>query len=99
MCLCETFINCNVADDEISIHDYSVVLIKIKIDMGAVFSFMSKMVSSIHNITNLDTHVENVFINIEHNNDSLAVGVMYRPPSANVVFYQHVGSTRSNLIK
>ena len=26
MCLCETFIDCNVADDEISIQDYSVVL-------------------------------------------------------------------------
>ena len=41
----------------------------------------------IFNITNLDTHVDSVFIIIERNNDSLAVGVMYRHPSANVEYF------------
>ena len=30
------------------------------------------------------------FINSEHNNDSLAVGVMYRPPSANVEYFTNM---------
>ena len=89
MCLCETFIDCNVADDEISIQDYSVVLRNRNRHGGGVLIYVKNGIKYT-NITNLDTHVENVFINIEHNNDSLAVGVMYRPPSANIEYFTNM---------
>ena len=45
------------------------------------------------------------FIKIEHNNDSLAVDVMYRPPSANVEYFtsmldvlDQIYSTNNNVI-
>ena len=52
MFLCETFIDCNVADDEISIQDYSVVLIYVK--NGIKYT----------NITNFDTHVEKFLLTL-----------------------------------
>ena len=87
MCLCETFIDCNVADDEISIQYYSVILRNRNRRGGGVLMYVKNGIKYT-NITNLDTHVDSVFfINIEHNNDSLAVVVMYRPPSANVEYF------------
>ena len=60
MCLCETFIDCNVADDEISIQDYSVVLRNRTRHGGGVLIYVKNGIKYT-NITNLDTHVENVF--------------------------------------
>ena len=66
-----------LADDEISIQDYSVVLRNGNRHGGGVLMYVKNGIKCT-NITNFDTQVENVcFINNEHNNDSLAVGVMY----------------------
>ena len=62
MFLFETFIDCNVADDEISIQDYSVVLRNRNRHGGGVLIYVKNGIKYT-NITNLDTHVENVFIN------------------------------------
>ena len=63
MCLCETFIGCDVADDEISIQDYYVVLRNRNRLGGGVLIYV-KYGIKYTNITNLDTHFEGVFINI-----------------------------------
>ena len=61
MCLCETFIDCNVAGDEISIQYYSVVLRNRNRHGGGVRIYVKKGIEY-NNITNLDTHVECFFL-------------------------------------
>ena len=60
ICLCETFIDCNVADDEISTQEYSVILRNRNRHGGGVLIYVKNGIKYT-NITNLDTHVENVF--------------------------------------
>ena len=62
MCLCETFINCNVTDEEICIQDYSVELRYRNRHGGGVLIYVKNGIKYT-NITNLDNHVESVFIN------------------------------------
>ena len=60
MCLCKTFIDCNVSDDEISIQVYSVVLRNRNRYGGGVLIYVKNGIKYT-NTTNLDTHVESVF--------------------------------------
>ena len=75
MCVCEKFIDCNVAHDEIIIQGYSVELRNRNRHGGCVLIYVKDGIKYTK-ITDLtSTLVESTWINIKQ----LAVGVMYRP--------------------
>ena len=63
MCLCETFIDCNVADDEISTQEYSVVLRNRNRHGGGVLIYVKNGIKWLPtNITNLDRLMLRMFL-------------------------------------
>ena len=101
MCVCETFIDYNVAPDEIIIQGYSVELRNRNRHGGGVLIYVKDGIKYTK-ITDLtSTLVESTWINIKQ----LAVGVMYRPPSSNVEYFtnmldqlDHIYSKYDNVI-
>ena len=101
MCVCETFIDYNVAHDEIIIQGYSVELRNRNRHGGGVLIYVKDGIKYTK-ITDLtSTLVESTWINIKQ----LAVGVMYRPPSSDVEYFtnmldqlDHIYSKYDNVI-
>ena len=104
-CLCETFIDMNVGNDEIDIDGYSIEMCNRNRHGGGVLMYVKDGIKYT-NITNMtSSSVESTWINIKHTGESLAVGVMYRPPLANAEYFSnmldqldHVHSEYDNVI-
>ena len=83
MGMCETFLDDNVADNEICIDGYTVVKKTRNRHGGGVLLFIKAGIQYTE-ITNLaGSEVEGVWANMQCDKQHLALGVMYRPPSSN----------------
>ena len=95
----------NVGNDEIDIPGYSIEMCNRNRHGGCVLMYVNDGIKHT-NITNMtSSSVESTWINIKHTDESLAVGVMYRPPSANAVYFSnmldqldHVHSEYDNVV-
>ena len=95
----------NVGKDEIDIDGYSIEMCNRNRHGGGVLMYVKDGIKYT-NITNTtSSSVESTWINIKHTGESLAVGVMYRPPSANAEYFSnmldqldHVHSEYDNVI-
>ena len=95
----------NVGNDEIDIDGYSIEMCNRNRHGGGVQMYVKDGIKYT-NITNMtSSSVESTWINIKHTGESLAVGVMYRPPSANAEYFSnmldqldHVHSEYDNVI-
>ena len=95
----------NVGNDEIDIDGYSIEMCNRNRHGGGVLMYVKDGIKYT-NITNMtSSSVESTWINIKHTGESLAVGVMYRPPSANAEYFSnmldqldHVHSEYDNVI-
>ena len=90
MCLCETFLDNNVADYEFKIERYAVALRNRDKRGGGVLMYIKDSInySEITNLTG--SSVESIWINIKNDKKSLAIGMMYRPPSSNVAYFNAI---------
>ena len=104
-CLCETFIDMNVGNDEIDMHGYSIEMCNQNRHGGGVLMYVKYGIKYTKITIMTSSSVESAWINIQHIDESLAVGVMYRPPSANAEYFSnmldqldHVHSVYDNII-
>ena len=105
-CLCETLIDMNVGNHEIDIPGYSIEMCNRNRHGGGVLMYVKDGITYYTNITHMtSSSVESTWINIKHTDESLAAGVMYRPPSANAEYFSnmldqldHVHSEYDNVI-
>ena len=83
MGICETFLDDNVADNEICIEGYTTVKKNRNRHGGGVMLYIKEGIQY-NEITNLaGSEVESVWANIQCDKQQLALGIMYRPPSSN----------------
>ena len=83
MGICETFLDDNVADNEICIEGYTTVKKTRNRHGGGVILYIKEGIQY-NEITNLaGSEVESVWANIQCDKQQLALGIMYRPPSSN----------------
>ena len=83
MGICETFLDNNVADNEICIEGYTTVKKNRNRHGGGVMLYIKEGIQY-NEITNLaGSEVESVWANIQCDKQQLALGIMYRPPSSN----------------
>ena len=82
--ICETFLDDNVADNEICIEGYTTVKKNRNRHGGGVILYIKEGIQYNEIITNLaGSEVESVWANIQCDKQQLALGIMYRPPSSN----------------
>ena len=89
-CLCETFIDMNVGNDEIYIHGYSIEMYYRNRHGGGVLLYVKDGIKYTKITSMTSSLVESTWINIKHPDESLAVGVMNRPPSANAEYFNNI---------
>ena len=83
MGICETFLDDNVADNEICIEGYTTVKKNRNRHGGGVILYIKEGIQY-NEITNLaGSEAESVWANIQCDKQQLALGIMYRPPSSN----------------
>ena len=83
MGVCETFIDSNVADNEISIDGYSIAKKNRNRHGGGVLLYVKDGIDY-SEITELASEqVESVWIKLMYKKETLMLGVVYRPPSSN----------------
>ena len=82
MGVCETFMDCNISDKEISVQGYSFVKKNRTRHGGGVLLYVKHDIdyNELAGLTGED--VESVWIKVRHSNETLALGVMYRPPAS-----------------
>ena len=78
-CLCETFIDMNVGNDEIDIHGYSIEMCNRNRHGGGAILYVKDGVKYTKITSMTSSSFESSWINIKHADASLAVGVMHRP--------------------
>ena len=81
-----TFIDCNVANDEYSISGYSVELRNRNRHGGGVLIYVKEGIKYTKITSCIDTLDKSVWVKIHVTDELLAMGVMHRPPSANVAY-------------
>ena len=86
MCICDTCIDCNVANDEYNISGYSVEQRNLNRHGGGVLIYVKEGIKYTKITSCIDTLVESVWVKIHMTDELLAAGMMYRPPSANVAY-------------
>ena len=81
--ICETFLDDDVADNEICIEGYTIVKKNRNRHGGGVILYIKEGIqyTEITDLAGLD--VEGVWANIQCDKQHLALGIMYRPPSSN----------------
>ena len=80
----------SVGNDEIDIHGYSIEMCNRNRHGCGVLMYVKDGITYT-NITNMtSSSVESTWINIKHTDESLAVGVMYIPPSANAEYFSNM---------
>ena len=98
MGVCETFIDQNIADHEISIDGYNCVKKNRNRHGGGVLVYIREGIAY-NEITDLTgSQVESVWISIKSKRHSLAIGVMYRPPSSNTEYFQNMLDQIENVL-
>lgn len=88
--LCETFLDSNVGEHEFMISGYSVVTKHRNRHGGGVLFYINETVKFEVIDTDVSNSVESIWIKIKCKEIDLAVGVMYRPPSANQAYYNDI---------
>ena len=90
MGICETFLDGNVADNEICIEGYTTVKKNRNRHGGGVILYIKEGIQY-NEITNLaGSEVESVWANIQCDKQQLALGIMYRPPSSNHAYLKSI---------
>ena len=88
--MCETFIDSNVADNEISIDGYSIVKKDRNRHGGGVLLYVKDGITYTE-ITELAfEQVKSVWIKLMYKKETLMLGVVYRPPSSNNDYFNCV---------
>ena len=93
MGLCETFLDDNVADHEIIINGFNVIMRDRNRDGGGVLLYIKEgILYDQEGLTVLTCpNIESVWVNIKCAKNGLALGIMYRPPSsANEYFNNNI---------
>ena len=85
--LCETFLDGNVAEHEFKIKDYSVVTRHRNRQGGGVLLYIHESIKFEVIDIDVSPDIESSWITIKFNASDFAIGVMYRPPSANSTYY------------
>ena len=90
MGVCETFMDCNISDKEISVQGYSFVKKNRTRHGGGVLLYVKHDIdyNELTGLTGGD--VESVWIKVRHRNESLALGVMYRPPASKNNYFNNI---------
>ena len=85
--MCETFLDHNVEYNEFAFHGYNVVCKHRNRHGGGVLLYVKESLRFEVIEMNVCENVESVWINLKCNSESIAIGVIYRPPSANAAYY------------
>ena len=78
-CLCETFIDMNVGNDEIDIHGYSIEMCNRNRHGGGVLMYVKDGITYTKITSMTSSSVESTWINIKHIDESLAAGLCVDP--------------------
>jgi hypothetical protein len=85
--LCETFLDENVCDSMFKIDGYNMVYKHRNRHGGGVLFYIKDHVKFETIEMNVSHSVESVWVKLNVQSDSIVTGVMYRPPSANSIYY------------
>ena len=88
--LCETFLDDNVADYVYKIDGFNVVCKNRNRHGGGVLFYVKEGVKFEVIDMNVSKHIESLWIKVKLSSDYIVVGIMYRPPSANVCYYNAI---------
>ena len=83
MGICDTFLDDNVADNEICTEGYTIVKKNRNRHGGGVLLYIKEGMLYTEIIDLAGSEVEGVWANIQNEKQHLALGVMYRPPCSN----------------
>ena len=86
----ETWLSCDILDHELSLPGYDIVRCDRNRRGGGVCIFISDAVkyTVIDNVC--ETDVESIWIRLVQDKRKLDIGIMYRPPSADMVYYEKI---------
>ena len=97
MGVCETFMDCNISDNEISVQGYSFVKKNRTRHGGGVLLYVKHDIdyNELTGLTGGD--VESVWIKVRHRNESRALGVMHRPPASKNNYFNNIPDQLDNV--
>ena len=88
MSVCETFIDSNVADNEISIDGYSIAKKDRNRHDGGVLLYVKDGIDYLEITELASEQVDSVWIKLMYKKETLMIGVVYRPPSSNNDYFK-----------